>query len=461
MRLPILALLSVLMLGPGLAAQAPAIPAEQLARMDAKLRREFPDDQPGAVVQLSVDGRVVFQKAYGLADLHARASLSPDMAFHIGSITKQFTAAAIMKLVEAGKVDLKAPVARYLEGLPEIWKAVSIERLLTHTSGLPFLRDSVSLAAAIRSGAGPQELLRQYAAELPLRFPPGTRYEYSNEGYVVLGLVIEKASGQDYRGFIHKSFLEPLGLRHTGFETGEVEGARLPTGYVGGQTPAPVSRERVWDAADGLVSTAEDLTRWTLALHGGEAVTYSSLARMLVPVRLEDGHERSCGFGLDFGRYYGHYLIGHDGLVSGFRCWLEADPTTRAVAVLLVNSSETAVNGYYFAGRLLALAAGDPIPEPATIAIDPAQLRRLTGYYKLNDDLRVVTLRSGRLFIRRAGKAGVELLPVSGTEFVLQDSDNRVRFELEGETVLGLHTRYMDGPEDPLRTRAQGVEEPE
>ena len=192
-------------------------PAPHLAAgADALLARHYPQDAPGAVAIVVKDGRPVFRRAYGLADLEFGILLEADMVFRIGSVTKQFTAAAILQLVDAGKLTLDDDVAKYVQGYDTGGRRVTIEHLLTHTSGIPNYTDMDEWAAHLREELTPRQILDMIRVKPP-EFEPGTQFKYSNSGYLLLGLVIEKVAGRPYADFIRQMVL-PLGMRQTMYD---------------------------------------------------------------------------------------------------------------------------------------------------------------------------------------------------------------------------------------------------
>ena len=442
-------------------AQAPVVALEQLAVVEAKLSKWYPEDQPGAVVLLMKDGQVVFRKGYGLANATLKAPIKPEMTFRIGSVTKQFTAAAVLKLVEDGKVDVNLPISRYLKDLPETWKAITVEQLLTHTAGLPNYTDVEALWEKPDKRFKPAKMLEEYVGDLPLQFEPGSKYAYSNTGYVLLGMLIERISGQSYDDFLQKRLLDPLGLDHTHYDSDTDPDPDLPVGYRQGTSVA-----RSWSvtqkyAAGGLVSTASDLALWTQALHDGKVVKPESLAKMMTPVKLKGGREESYGYGLEFRSSHGHRLVGHGGEVDGFQCRVEADPAARAVAVILSNSREPKAEIEYFTRYLLALAAGRALPEPVPAPIEPSALQSVAGLYSLENQIRLITFEGGKLHSRRLGHSKFALIPLSPMEFRFEDSDAYLRFEREGGKVTGMYRRYADFPESRVYKWMEALPDPD
>lgn len=447
------ALLTILAAGPlPVAAKAVAARMEEpapAAAFDALLEPHFKADEAGASVLVMRDGKILYARGFGLANLELKVPNAPPLVYRIGSVTKQFTAAAVMSLVEDGKVALDAPVSRYLEGLPEAWRPVTVRQLLTHTGGMPSYTDGPEYSAHMREDLPGMKLLETLVWKKPLDFAPGAKWHYSNSGYYLLGLIIEKASGKTYAEYLQARFFGPLGMTRTRYGTETELIAGMASGYSDGK-PAPYLSMTQPYAAGSLVSSSEDLARWTLALHAGKAVSLESLKQMTTPVKTSDGKEHPYGFGLSFRESQGRRLVGHGGGINGFVCHLEADAEARTVAVVLCNTDGPKVGPDYLGRRLLALAAGQPIVEPKGIALAPEKLARLVGAYQHEGFRRVVSLEQGKLMSKTGGGPATEMIPLSETVFQLKGVDLMLRFELSGAGVAGVRRQVVGSPEEDL-----------
>lgn len=354
-------LLPALLLTTGLRAEETAPVAAQI---DALLARRYAADQPGTVVLVAKDGKILFRKAYGLASVELEAPMQPGMVFRIGSITKQVTAAAVLKLMEEGKVDLEAPIARYVDELPKAWEAVTVEQLLQHTGGIPTHKAAQNYKARMREDMTPAEILKAFAVDQPLEFEPDTKYRYTDTGYILLGMLIEKVSGQTYADFVQKRFFEPLGLKHMryGSETELIPG--LVPGYTKGPKPCAYRSTTQAFASGGLVSDADDVARWLLALYEGKVLKPESLGRMMAPLKLKDGKEVGYGHGIGFRPLGKARLAGHAGGVPGFKSWAEADPATRTLVIILNNTDAPSGDDAAYAKCIFSILAGLPYQEP-------------------------------------------------------------------------------------------------
>ena len=299
---------------------------------------------PAVAVVVIREGRVVKEKAYGLANVELNVPASEETLFQIASTTKAFTATAIMSLIEEGKFSLDERVRRILPGLPLAWSGVTVRHLLTHTSGLPDVvlsEDSDEVIAQTRP-----EALRKLA-RMPLRGRPGAKWAYNQTGYMLLGMIIEKVSGLGFEEFMARRFFRPLGMTHTRFgdDRQVVAGrASMYTRYEQ-QSDQKVSPAGLWTyrnlypsylyMAAGLNTTVGDLAKWDIAMTEGKILTPSTLAEMWRPVRLNDGKvfrldEKTLGYGCGWlvDERPGHKAVGHTGSDStGFIRFLDDNLT--------------------------------------------------------------------------------------------------------------------------------------
>lgn len=455
------ALAALLLLAPAVASEGVKPPAPDLVtRAEALLKARYAADGPGAAVLVTRNGKPLFRKGAGLASVELGTPVKPGMVFRIGSVTKQFAAAAVLTLVEDGKVDLAAPLSRYLPDTPKAWEGVTVEMLLNHTSGIPSYTSDPTFDSHAREDFTPERLLETFVKAKSLDFQPGADHRYNNSGYFLAGLLIEKVTGKTWDAYLQTRFFEPLGMKHTrlGTETDLIPG--LVQGYARGPKPSPYLSMTQPGAAGALVSTVDDLATWTLALHDGKVLKPASLARMLTATKTADGKTHPYGYGLFFRASQGRRLVGHGGGINGFVCMVEADPATRSVAVVLNNTNSPKGSDAYLTRRLLALAGGAPLPEPKAVSLPEAQLRRLEGRYKGPEVNRTITFEAGHLFMQAATGPKVELIPLSATRFAVKDVDLTLRFVLDGDQVKGFHRTDTEEPEGPLQPRLSEKDEP-
>jgi CubicO group peptidase (beta-lactamase class C family) len=306
--------------------------------------------------------KVVLRRGFGFADPAGGVSNGPNTRFRIASISKQVTALAVLVLQEQGKLRVADNVCLYLPDCPPAWAPITIEQLLTHTSGLPEYYDGSLTADQFAATVGtreptPDQLVGLFAA-LPLDFPPGTRWAYNNSGYVLLGRLVELVSGQSYGDFLREQVLDPLGMSDTGYAPGAT-GAEYAVGYDDWDTPTAGYDDSVFFAAGGLYSTVTDLGRWQqfLLTDDPPVVGADTLAEMLRPHATESA-----------GRWYGYGvelrgattssidMVAHAGGIPGFFSYIEAHPATGLTVTVLANIRISTVDF----GRNLA----ELVPKP-------------------------------------------------------------------------------------------------
>lgn len=322
------------------AANAAPVEPRLANALDGIIAARFKPDLPGVAALVVKDGHPILRKAYGMANVELGVQARPEHVFRIGSTTKLFTATAVMLLADEGKLALDTPVGRYLPDTPLHWDKVTIAHLLTHTSGIPNLSmDSGYWRTSVRLEHAPSELVDPVRAR-PLAFPPGTRFDYSNTGYNLLGLVIEKVTGKPYYTFLEERISKPLGLQHTreGSDGTFIPG--LVTGYRQGPIPAlPVANSNMY-AGGGLVSTVDDLAAFMIALQSGKLVSPANVRRMNTSYVLPDGKATGYGLGAWLRQVGGKRLVGHGGYIVNFYSQLEMDVDSGIVAVTLHNGDK-------------------------------------------------------------------------------------------------------------------------
>ena len=290
-----------------------AMSSELSDRIDRIVAAHTAPGAPGLAVIVSRNGEVLHRKAYGLANVAQAQPMRPEMVFRIGSVTKQFTAAAIMLLVEEGKLAVTDRITAHLPDYPE--HGITIEHLLTHTSGIPNYTEKPGfgkIAAEQRDRAGMIALFRNDALE----FAPGTRYKYSNSGYFLLGAIIEKASGQSYSAFLRSRIFKPLEMRSTGYGDNEVTEVARAAGH--GKTSDGYNME--WPYAAGAVtSNIDDLARWGDAVRSRKLLREDSWRRIFQPASLADGTSSPYGYAWHLGVSPHGARWHHGGGIPGFR----------------------------------------------------------------------------------------------------------------------------------------------
>jgi CubicO group peptidase (beta-lactamase class C family) len=316
---------AVLLPGPPfspLSAQARRPTADELALMDERIQAEMTTNNiPGVLIGVASRGRLLHVQSYGLADVEHRVPVSDSTVFEIGSISKQFVAAAVMLLVEEGRVGLDDGIHEYLHDLPGEWLAVTVRQLLTHTSGIPDYEE-IQTYEAYRFRFTPEEIIR-VAHSRPMDFEPGTGVYYSNTGYFLLSLMVERLEGRPLGQVLRSRIFGPLGMNQTRMVDPEDIIPHRASGYWVDKTGDHLmNRDPTQTAstlgAGGLVSSVHDMAKWDEALNGNRVLSDASKSLMWTSAVLPSGDETGYGFGWRVGEYRGHPSVSHGGMVAGF-----------------------------------------------------------------------------------------------------------------------------------------------
>jgi len=394
-------------------------------------------------------GRILLSRGVGQADLEAGVSNTPSTKFLIGSVTKTFTAAAVMKLVEEGKIRLDEPAGGYFPRfLEELLSGVTIHHLLSHTSGLPEIGSDPALSGNMSLRKSPRELLEFLRGRSRL-FPPGSRAAYSNSGYLLLGLIIEKITGRPYMDYLTEHVLSPLGMTHTGYTA---EYHRLPgfaRGYREGPggtlAPAPYIHPSLGYAAGGLYSTVEDMLLWHKGLERPDFLGRNTVERMFTPGK------GGFGYGWMIMEAFGRRSAGHGGGAPGFNAWIERWVDDGAFVAVFANVSGAPVAEI---GRgLAAILFGKDIQMPEArklVPLDPASLEAYTGAYRTPEGSTRYILREGNtLFVRRDQGPRYPILPCGEDRFFFaHDKGSTLRFLRNDQGRVAGHVLHRMGVDE-------------
>ncbi|HEX2254028.1 MAG TPA: serine hydrolase [Thermoanaerobaculia bacterium] len=440
--------------------------ADLPARLDALFRAAYPADEPGATVLVRRGDEVLLRAGYGMADLEMGVPMAPEMVLRIGSITKQFTAAAVLLLAAEGRLDLAAPISHYLPDFTGPGAAVTVEQLMTHVSGIPSYTSQPGFLDRSRHDVTPEERIAELR-DLPLDFPTGTEWSYNNSAYFLLGALIEKVSGTSWAQFLEARIFEPLGLEHTTYGDtlriipGRVEGYHRPDPDGDYVNALFLSMTQPY-AAGALVSTVDDLSRWTRALAGDELLPRAWRERLWTTARLADGRATNYGFGFQISDYAGHRVIHHNGGINGFvsdALWV---PDEDLYVVVLSNNTGKGVGGP--STQAMALALGKPMDERPRIELPPAALDEYVGVYEVNgdaEDLRVVTRDGGQLFTQRTGGSKLPIHFSAADRFYYSDALAHGRFLRDASgRVTGMELTPSTGPDDTSVKTARPLPQP-
>lgn len=400
--------------------------------LDALLAQYFRDaDGPGGVVLLA-SGDFRFERVYGKADVETGKEMTDRSIFEIGAISKQFTAVAILKLVELGALSLDDDVRACIPELDTHGERITIEEILTHTSGLPNLRDRPDFDELLMRDHTPRELLELTWNE-PLLFAPGTGFYYSDTGYNLLGLIIERVTGIPYGEYVELELLQPLGMRYTFYAEPSRRPYRTAKGYTveaGQVVPARAISLTVPYAAGALASSAEDLLRWDQALRAGEVVSPDLLEAAWSPRVLPDGTPAGYGFGWKLCHLDRQRTIEHGGILPGFTAAALRLPDDDLNVIVLLNTD--AGPGADAIARRAARVYLSGSPAPRTRPLSLSERAAIVGTYRIGpDDTRTIYEQGGALFARRNDSAPVELAALSPTALTPAGRDATLVFDFE------------------------------
>jgi CubicO group peptidase (beta-lactamase class C family) len=387
-----------------------------VARLDS-LARDFLTDAPatGATIAVIRGGDTLLLRGVGERDRERHLPAEPTTSYRIGSVTKQFTAAAVMQLVEQGKIGLGDPVTKYLPQYPQ-WSGVTIRRLLNHTSGIHSYTASPEWQKHWGEDLAPDKLVAFVAGDT-LDFAPGTKYRYNNTGYVLLGMVIEAVTRRPYAEYVRDALFAPAGMRSASYCPSRPENDTYAAGYDlrrGALEPTRYLSMTHPYAAGALCMSVPDYLRWQTALTSGRVVRPASYALMTTPDTLIGGRKMTYGFGLVPGMLGTHRMVQHGGDVNGFsvqQAWFPDDSLRLVVFTNTLGSGpdRLATN---LASAVFGLPLKSRLKLPPEVALAPSERAKYEGTYDITLPNDVVMPM--RLFVDSAGLALQS--PLSGQE---------------------------------------------
>jgi CubicO group peptidase (beta-lactamase class C family) len=384
-------------------------PAARADPVDDYVARQMETQHvPGLSLAVIDHGRTVKLKSYGKASLELSAPMTPDSVIEIGSLTKSFTAAAIMLLVQDHKVTLDDHIDRYIKEAPPAWHDITIRELLNHTSGLA--ADGIATDAKTELADFSEAEFLASATALPLQAPPGTAFAYSNLGYDLLSIIVSRVSGQSYRDFLQARIFGPAGMSatrvadRTAITPNKAQGYLWARGALHLCLPRSSTRFR---GSGSLQSTVRDLVRWDAVLSGNTLLTADSRKQMWTSGALSDGTTTGYGFGWEVSQVNGHRLITHNGAMNGFLSSIQRYPDDHLTVIVALNQSDLAESGRIATGvaRLYLPALRPPRlgEAPAVARPDRATLAAAAGYYEYWGNYMLALVPTTRGFSARLG----------------------------------------------------------
>jgi len=428
-------------------------PQQLNSEFDRLLSEQFKPGETGCAALVAKNGRIIYKKAFGMADLELNVPMQPDMVFRIGSITKQFTAVAILQLMEQGKLSLQDEITKYIPDYPTNGHLIKIEHLLSHTSGIKSYTNVPEFAGYIRLDKSPEEAINLFK-NLPMEFAPGTKWNYNNSGYFLLGYIIEKVSGKTYGDYIEENFFKKLGMNNSYYGSDTRLIKNRASGYQpgeGGVVNADIMSMTLPYSAGSIQSTVEDLFIWNQALHSYKILKKETLDQAFSEYKLADGKGSKYGYGWFLRQIQGSPTIEHGGGINGFLTNGIYLPEEDIFVAVFSNSNGKSPD--MVSMKMAALAIGNPLAYKE-ISVDEATLEEYTGVYENEEkNERTITREGQKLYSRRAGSTRNEVKPYQKDKFFFDNSFVHIEFKRNsGNQVTSMVTDDRGSSETWIKT---------
>jgi CubicO group peptidase (beta-lactamase class C family) len=398
-------------------------------------------DSPGCALGVIKDGKIIYKRGYGMANLDYSIPISATSVFYIGSTSKQLTAASVALLARQGKLSLDDDIRKYLPEMPQYESPVTIRHLIHHTSGIRDYLELMGLAGMPHENIyTDQELINLIARQKRLNFKPGDKHLYSNSGYFLLSQIVKRASGKSLRQFAEENIFKPLGMKNTHFHDDRTMIVKnRATGYApsnGSFSIVLTNFDKVGDG--GLLTTVEDLYLWDQNFYDNKLGGADFLNQLLTPGTLNSGEKLDYAFGLTVGQYKGLKMVSHGGAFIGFRAEMIRFPEQKFSVICLcnlgnINPSPLAlqVADIYLADQLKpgeAAASKSPISEPASVKVSEQELTSKVGQYYNQDNktVRSLSLKDGKLMYVRGPGNESELIPLDENRFLISGVPTKI-----------------------------------
>lgn len=410
---------------------------------------------PGAAAIVSQHGKVLYKAALGMANIELQVPLKTDSIFRLGSITKQFTAAAIMMLAEQGKLSVNDDIHKYTPDFPTEDQVVTIANLLSHTSGIAnYTEDEHVWNKLIPTQTTIDDMLKEFAKH-PMPLKTGEAMRYSNTGYVLLGKIIEVASKKSYADFIEQDIFSKLGMKNSHFGGPQLIENRA-SGYSrteqGVVNSAPINM--MWPhAAGSLLSTVDDLNIWFTALRSGTLISKASYGKMVTPFVLNDKSTSDYGYGLGMFKVNKYTAIGHGGGIHGFVTHAFYLPE-KDLYVAVLNNSDSDGNPREIALLLAAKALNIDIPEFKAVTLTDKKIKAMMGTYQVNDESqRTLTFEGNIVYSQRDDGRKWVIKPMSDNSFYYEGSLSYFSIDKnkQGKQVMNFYSDLSTTPSPALK----------
>lgn len=418
--------------------------AELFGKVDKLLADIYKSDETGATALIARNGVIIYKNAFGMANLELNVPMQVDQVFRIGSISKQFTAVAILQLQEQGKLGLQDDIKKFIPDYPTHENSITVEQLLNHTSGIKSYTSMKEWDEQVRRKDFTPAALVDYFKDQPMDFPPGTKWEYNNSGYVLLGYIIEKVSGKTYPEYIVDNIFKPLGMKNSYY------GDHLPIikNRVSGYEPAKdgvanadfLSMTQPY-AAGSLLSTVEDLFKWHHAVHSYKLVKKEILDKAFISSKLVNGKPTNYGYGWFMGNLQGSPTIEHGGGING--SLTNAIYLPKEDVFVTVFSNCTCKPPSDVSTEIAGLVINKPFGEKKEITLTGIDLNKYTGVYENEDgQQRVIRIDGNKLTSQRDGGTLYKIKPYAKNKYFFENSMSLMEFTEDATGNINGHKFY-------------------
>ncbi len=417
---------------------------------------------PGCALAIVQDGRIIYKKGYGLANLENDVPITPESVFYIGSVSKQFVSFCIALLVQEGKLSLDDDIREYVPEMPDYGTPITVRHLIHHTSGLRDYLELEGIAGIPMGRYHEQDVIELLARQKELNFQPGEQYLYSNSGYFLLAVIVKKASGKSLRRYAEEKIFKPLGMKNSHFHD---DYRRLIKNRASGYFPAGKEKFRnfitTFDCvgSGGLYTSVEDIYLWDQNFYHHKVGGQEVFDLMHTPGTLNSGKRIDYAFGLSVGDYRGLKTVSHGGALGGYRSAILRFPEQRFSVICLFNLSLVVPMGLarkvadiFLDGQFRDKPESEvkPADKPQFIKLSERKLKEKVGAYidRKTINVRNVLFENGRLVLKSSGRK-FSLAAVSESEFFLVDTPYEVtiKFEKQGKgKPMLLHIYEEDDP---------------
>lgn len=452
-------LLAIAVAAPGRAAAQAAAPAaaaptpvlapvgEVAEKVDAYLQAQATVNGFSGTVLVSRGGSPVLSKGYGWANAEWKIPNTRTTKFRLGSITKQFTAAVVLRLQEQKRLSVQDPICTYVSPCPDAWKAVTVHHLLSHTSGIPSYTGLPDYTKTMMVPKTIDQIVAVFR-DLPLEFAPGEKFKYNNSGYFLLGVIIEKVVGKKYEDALRDEILTPLGMHDTGYDWSEPLLPQRAAGYTwrgdGWVNAKPLDMQQPY-AAGSMYSTVTDLLIWDQALHTDRVLPESARTIMFTPIK--DNYAYGWAVQPPERATSGKLQVGHGGGINGFSTMITRVPSDNVAAIVLGNVDN--INAGNIARDVMAITYSLPYQTPrvrTTVTVTPGVLAQYVGRYQIGPDfILTVTLEDGKLMTQATGQSKLEVFAESETKFFLKVVDAQLTFGRDAAGKVSHVTLHQNG----------------